>query len=108
MRRHVTDGPRPGGLLVWVIFSLILAIRDLSLAVHGGGATRGWLLRAETAAFSLSAVCGLAALKSSSQATDRAGSEALNTATPAVGVAAVVMHGVRFAIDLRARGAKSG
>lgn len=108
MRRHLTDGRRQRGLLLWVIFSLGLTIRDLWLAAHGGGATPSWLLHAETAAFSLSAISGLVALNSRPRATDRAGLEALKTATVAVGVAAVVMHGVRLAIYLRASVARPG
>ncbi len=104
MRRHVTEGRGRGGLLLWVTFSSGLAIRDLWLAAHGGGVTPSWLLRGEATAFSMSAVSGLAALTSTSRATDCASAKALNTATNASGVAAVVMHGVRLAIYLRARG----
>lgn len=106
MRRHLTDDRRRGGLLLWVIVSSGLAIRDLWLAAHGGGVTPSWLLRAETTAFSLSAVSSLAALTSMSRASDRAELKALKTAASAVGVAAVAMHGVRLAIYLRARGTK--
>lgn len=107
MRRHLSDDRQRRGLLLWVIFSSGLTTRDLWLAGHGGGATPSWLLRAETAAFSLSAVSGLAALRTQSRATDRAGSKALKTTTAAAGAAAVVMHGVRLAIYLRARVANS-
>lgn len=108
MPRHLTDDRRRRGLLLWVAFSLGLAIRDLWLAAHGGGATPSWLLRAETAAFSLSAISGLTALKSGSRAAGRAGSEALKIATVAGGVAAVMSHGVRLAIYLRARVTEPG
>ena len=102
MRRHVNDGRGRGGLLLWVTFSSGLAVRDLWLAAHGGGVTSSWLLRAETTAFSLSAVGGLAALASMARSSDHAEVKALKTAASAVGVAAVVMHGVRLAIYLGA------
>jgi hypothetical protein len=68
--------------------------------------TPSWLLRAETTAFSLSAICGLAVLTSLSRATGHARAKALTTAANALGVAAVVMHGVRLTMYLRARGTK--
>lgn len=97
------DRGRHGGLLLWVIFSSGLTIRDVWLAAHRGGVTPCWLLRAETAAFALSAISGTAVLN----APDRADSTALKTAT-AAGFAAVVIHGVRLTIYLRARGTKPG
>ncbi len=92
--------------MLWVILSSGLTIRDLWLAAHGGGVTPSWLLRGETTAFGLSAISGLAALISTSRETDRTRAKALTTAADALGVAAVVMHGVRLAIYLRARGRK--
>lgn len=103
MRRHLADGRERGGLLLWVIFSSGLAIRDLWLAAHGGGVTPSWLLCGETTGFGLSAISGLASLASTSRATDSARAKALKTAAKALGVTAVVMHGVRLAIYLKAR-----
>lgn len=94
--------------MLWVTCSSGLAIRGFWLAAHGGGVTPSWLLRAETTAFSLSAVSGLAALISMSRASDRAEVKALNTATNALGVAAVLMHGVRLAVYLRSHRARPG
>ncbi len=70
------------------------------------GVTPGRLLHAETAAFGLSAVSGLAALTSMSRASDCADVKPLKTAAKASGVAAVLMHGVRLAIYLGARQTK--
>lgn len=106
VRRYLTDDHRQVGLVLWVIFSSGLTIRDLWLAAHGGGATPSWLLRAETAAFSLSAISGLAALASPTRSTDRPGSKVLKTAMAVGGVAAVVMHGIRLDIYLKAHGRK--
>ena len=92
--------------MLWVTLSSSLAIRDLWLAAHGGGVTPSWLLRAETTAFSLSAVSGLAALTSMSRPSDHAKVKALKIAANALGVAAIAIHGVRLAIYLGARGAK--
>ena len=107
MGRHLTDERRQGGLLLWVIYGSGLTIRDLWLTAHDGGAAPCWLLRAETIAFGLSTMSSLSALKSWSRAADRARSEALKTAA-ATGVAAVLIHGVRLSIYLRANRAKPG
>ena len=107
MRRHLTDDCGRAGLSLWVTVSSGLAFRDLWLVAHGGGVTPGWLLRVETTAFGLSAVSGLAALASMSRASDRFEVKALTNAANALGIAALLTHGVRLAIYLGAGRTKS-
>jgi len=85
MRSHTIDDHRQRRLLLWVSFSLGLAIQDVWLSAHGGGTAPKWPTRAETLAFGLSAISGVVALKSLVPATDRAGAKTLEAATAGLG-----------------------
>ena len=99
---------RRAGLLLWVIASSGLAGRDLWLAAHGGGATPGWLLRAETGLFGIAALSGVVELASSwSTDPDQTATHTAWLAT-ATGTAAITLHGVRLVLYLAARRARRG
>ena len=93
-------------MVLWVAFSSALAIRDLWLDAHGGGVTPRWLLRGEATAFGLSAACGLAVLTSTPTATNKIRAATPVTVVASLGVTAVAMHLVRFAVYLRTRDAR--
>lgn len=84
------------GLLLWVMVSSGLAMRDLWLAAHRGGATPGLLLRAETGLVGLAALSGAVALASSSPTGPHQAATRTARLTTATGTTAITLHGVRL------------